>query len=563
MRILISEYVNSLREEGELDLLLRNILFVNKFTPTNYPKKGVRQNGVDLEFIGVDEGEKKLIILTVKKGNISRSVWDSGQNSVRQSLNQIIDVHLTGLPPRLKKLPCKIIVATNGEKMQDVEPDWKGYVTKHSTDTINFEFWGQSEIVDLIDDNIVSHALLDSNQKTLFRKALALIEEPDYNLSHVYKLIEEVLTFKKKPSITSLIKKIRLLNLLQGIVHQWCKTANNLKNSYLVSERIFLIFSKYIHVNKLTENKRIQKEIGQIVNKRIEVCWDYFEKIEPQLSTPYGLARYSKNVSHEYPNITINLLGIISQIGIEHLVLFKASDSQDENKELLRKRIIKIVESIILLLSNNPSVCRPNFDDSLIEYSIALNFLYESQNIEVGRQLINGIVYGILDNYKFNRKFVPLFRRDKNRLIEVTSKSEDHKESSSHLMVILAEYALVFGMIGCYRFISSICNEHEAFKELELQLWFPENDGIDNYYSENIMKKNGVVMTAISIPQNYREYRKEIANQMNFISKSFASECQEILPAISSLASRHFRNLPFSIIWRKEIMLFDENGNYR
>ena len=118
MNFLTSEYLALLKEDGELDTLLIDILNSKGITPISKPQKG-RQYGVDIAAIGKDkDGVEKLFLITVKQGDIKRSTWDSGQNSVRQSLNEIRETYInTSLTTRQKKLPKIIILATNGKQL--------------------------------------------------------------------------------------------------------------------------------------------------------------------------------------------------------------------------------------------------------------------------------------------------------------------------------------------------------------------------------------------------------------------------------------------------------------
>ena len=47
MKLILKEYIETLKEEVELEDLLANILFINNFKNIIRPQKGVRQAGVD------------------------------------------------------------------------------------------------------------------------------------------------------------------------------------------------------------------------------------------------------------------------------------------------------------------------------------------------------------------------------------------------------------------------------------------------------------------------------------------------------------------------------------
>ncbi len=122
------EYITLLKEDGELDALISDLLIGMKITPISLPEKG-RQHGVDIAAVGIDQKDKKGkdFLFVVKQGNLTRSNWDSKVNSVRPSLNEINDVYINSiLEPKYTDLPIKIVVATNGEIGQNVQINWKG-----------------------------------------------------------------------------------------------------------------------------------------------------------------------------------------------------------------------------------------------------------------------------------------------------------------------------------------------------------------------------------------------------------------------------------------------------
>jgi hypothetical protein len=54
MRLVLREYLSMLRESGELDVLLPDLLIAMKIDPLTRPGKGMRQYGVDVPAVGPD-----------------------------------------------------------------------------------------------------------------------------------------------------------------------------------------------------------------------------------------------------------------------------------------------------------------------------------------------------------------------------------------------------------------------------------------------------------------------------------------------------------------------------
>lgn len=69
-------------------------------------------------------------------------------------------------------------------------------------------------IYDLVDEEIITSSMFNTEQFSLFRKTLALIEDNDYNLPHFQFLLNSLLDDKELKSKRTLIKQLRLVNLL-------------------------------------------------------------------------------------------------------------------------------------------------------------------------------------------------------------------------------------------------------------------------------------------------------------------------------------------------------------
>ena len=124
MKLVISEYLRSLKERDELDRLLPNLLLEMGYVPVSRPQIGNRQYGVDIAARGknAETGEDELLLLVVKQGDIGRGEWNGGNQSVRQSIDEIFDVYLKShLEPQDKNRSIRIILATSGDLKQTIQ----------------------------------------------------------------------------------------------------------------------------------------------------------------------------------------------------------------------------------------------------------------------------------------------------------------------------------------------------------------------------------------------------------------------------------------------------------
>lgn len=555
MRMIIRQYVSSLKEENELDTLLSNTLFANKIIPQTKTTKGARRRGVDIEAIGLDnEKVKRLYIITVKQGDLDRKTWDQDQNAVRQSLDQIIETHLRLLNSKLKKLPCTIVVATNGEIKQTVDEDWKGYVEKNSKPELDIEFWGLQTIADMVDTNIIANTMLSKDELALFRKTLALIEDNEYDLSHFYSLINKLFNPEKKLTQEKLIKTLRISLLIQNVLFKWCEDIGNLKNSYIASERLILVVSNYIIDHKLERNKYIRNEYFKLFISRFEIGWQYAKKIRPQLEIPFRLGHYSNAVPYEYPIICMEQLGILAEIGLEHLYFFNNLDNNSNQKEAYLYKIKFINKSITLLISNNPGSYFPQFDDQIIDITLVLQFYFETMNFDTGLWYLDLLTNRIIQSYQYLNKFFPLFRTDFDELNRVWVKNEEPKSKSSHLILILAEWNLIFGNLFGYQLLSKCCSEKGIYKSINLQMWMPDEETENYYYNSYGMNQSGTAVTSYQIPENHKILVDRILEENEKFNPYENFKKYNKFWFLPNLAARHYRKIQFPILWRKNIL---------
>ena len=172
MRLIIKEYLALLKESNELDFLLPNLLLSMGIEPISFAQVGVRQYGVDVAAVSTLEDKKKtLLLFTIKQGDIGRNDWDSTEQSVRQSLNEIHDVYLVShIRPEHTNLKKKIILCTGGILKQEVEENWNGYIKSNTQKgKLEYEFWGGDALSILIENVHLYYQLLSLNILFLIR----------------------------------------------------------------------------------------------------------------------------------------------------------------------------------------------------------------------------------------------------------------------------------------------------------------------------------------------------------------------------------------------------------
>jgi hypothetical protein len=104
MKLLLSDYVGSLKERGELDAILPDLLSEIGFHVISRPGIGVAQRGVDIAAVGRHEnGDRRLFLFSVKAGDLKRAEWNTGVQALQPSLDEILDDYIPNrIPPQYK-----------------------------------------------------------------------------------------------------------------------------------------------------------------------------------------------------------------------------------------------------------------------------------------------------------------------------------------------------------------------------------------------------------------------------------------------------------------------------
>ncbi|WNH11996.1 hypothetical protein [Thalassobellus suaedae] len=506
MNFLTSEYIALLKEDGELDALLIDILISKGITPISKPQKG-RQYGVDIAAIGKDkDGLEKLFLITVKQGNITRVIWDSSPTSVRQSLNDIRETYINiSLTRSQKKLPKKIIVATNGELEQTIQTSWVQYTETYNKNDVEYEFWGIDDISKMVSDNLLSERLFNSEMRSLLKKTLAFQELKDYDLNHYNKLVDLIL---EKPIKTKkpLLKRLKLLQICLSIVFKWAEDNGYIKSAIYAADKTILKSYEWLNSQGHFKEKFSHLEFYNIHLLRRKIGIAYFNKVNEHYFVEHSLQRYSRN-QIEYSLTVWEEIGIIANIGLTEIKHYQYHfDPKNPSfSDIYEKSTITIAETLISLINTNPPSHYPLYDDHIIDIEPALRFLYLVGFKEQCVKWLRRLVVGIHDA-KILKDFFPLFRSNYENLVDYYIGSKEQDEKSSMLLTLLADWSAILNNKEAYDDLQKIMELFD--NKLNLQIWFPKSETEDYYLNYGYSRKSGKVKHSITLYSLIEDYQK-------------------------------------------------------
>ncbi len=563
MKLIIHEYLSLLKESNELDALLPDLLLAMGIEPFSKPQVGVRQYGVDVAAVGQDEdGIKKLFLYTIKQGNIGRSDWDTNEQSVRQSFNEIEDVYLVNyVKPEHKDLPKKIILCTGGDLKQEMEQTWNAYVSKHNKNgEIEYCFWGGYKLTLLIEKYIFNEQLFPEELRDYARKTLALLSDPDYNLEHYNLLINKVLfgsRYKKSSPNKEIIKTLRLINLFLNVVLSWAKSEGNLKPALYAAERTVLLVWDFIRKNSFFKRKSLITEYVKCYATLRRIYIAYFNKIQPHCFVKDGLSGYGNDFIQE-SIIIFEQVGIISFLGLMCSADIQAN--QDENLNVIIKRIIDTLKSLI---NNHHTSYSPCYDGHIIEISLAIYFLVINNEIKFIENWIRRIIDHVFFAYSKLGKYFPIQSDSFDDLVMLNISNRINKEKMmelSTLIPILAQWCVVLNLTDLYNEIRK--GVSKFFPDCIMQIWYPDEDSEQYIYMSNASLESGIVEAPIELPQNMGELITRIKKvQERTIKLEQISSIREGILLVAILSSRHYRTPPLPFLWQGIVLHETPNGS--
>lgn len=192
MKLIIREYLGSLKERGELDAVLPDLLSQLGLNVFSRPGRGTRQDGVDVGAVGSLDGDiEKVYLFSIKPGDLTRRDWSSDSpQSLRPSLNQILDAYIPHrLPAEHRGKDIVICIAIGGDVQEQVRPDLTGYFAQNSKANISFAEWNGDKLATYIQSCFLREDLLPEQARSHLRKSLAMLDEPEISYDHFASLI--------------------------------------------------------------------------------------------------------------------------------------------------------------------------------------------------------------------------------------------------------------------------------------------------------------------------------------------------------------------------------------
>ncbi|WP_256823158.1 MULTISPECIES: hypothetical protein [unclassified Pseudomonas] len=528
MKLIIREYLSSLKERGELDALLPDLLSQMGLDVFSKPGVGGRQYGIDVAAVGsIDGAPETVYLFSVKSGNLGRTDWNNTDQALRPSLDEIQDVYIqTHLPLEHRDKPIEICLCFGGNIKETVRLEVSSYIKRHTKDNLRFSEWDGERLANLIEKHFLREELLPENCRKLLRKSLAILDEPEASHGFFKELVGLVLDVDRcNPE--KVLMASRQLYICLWILYSWCREQGNIESAYLSSE--FAVLQGWDATKAHTQGtikicRAVTAIYGAIRSLQLQISIQYITSvIMPRTSNLHALSAAIRGSASIDVNLKLfDILGRLAIAGLHLCWLFERYSQEQRETEIGKSTVQQIVtlqQVMANMIENNPELNSPVKDDHAIDIVLAfwfmgLDFGVDNNSAEWLQQIVTGSMFrlAIKSTYPCNlseyHELIHHPRADSGYFEEVTA--------GSILYPSLAMLCALTAADESYNNIRGL--KSEVLQHCNFQIWFPDAASEDNFLSGKAA--HGATLSHVKIPSDKFEYLRAIFDEAD-LSSSF------------------------------------------
>ena len=548
MKLVFAAYLASLKERGELDVIIPDLLSELGLNVLSRPAIGAKQYGVDAMAVGaLENGDESLYLLTIKPGDLRRSNWSGNSQTLRPSIEQILDVYVqTGIPARYRPLPVKIVICLGGMVDQTVQADVTGFTTRISRGRVSCEVWNGDKLAELLLSGVLREQALPVDIRSNLRKAIALVEEPDASFRYFFHVVSGILDNCRR-GCPARLTALRQIYIGLWTLYVWARDAGNIEAAYLCSERALLVAWELIK-EFFTRNTKAARQLRESWNRLMElhlrIASEYVDLyIEPRRGIRHGLSFAIPNAAPLDRNL--RLFDLVGRVGLSGLWAACQLDAMDpdpsaETVQDLQSRLDRVASLLSDMISNNPMLCSPIKDSQSIDINIACLLLHRTGNLDFIRKWVREIVSRTISAFRHHR-FYPCIHNEYHKLIYHPRRNDRYREDAtagSRLVPTLAVWAAVVRDGQTLQQLAEFGAGEYAHSSLQLS--FPDSNSEKHLYQYSA--SHGAMAGGIKIMEDPTDWLSFVRSECQASNAYFSLSAVErgFWPLVV-LASRHHR----------------------
>lgn len=522
MKLIIREYLASLKERDELDALLPDLLSQMGLDVFSKPGVGGRQYGIDVAAVGsIDGGPETVYLFSVKSGDLGRTDWNNSVQALRPSLDEIQDTYIqTHLPLEHRGKPIEICLCFGGNIKETVRLEVSSYIQRYTRDNLKFSEWDGERLANLIERFFLREELLPEKCRKLLRKSLALLDEPSSSHGFFKELIHLILDVDHDIP-EQVLTANRQLYICLWILYSWCRDQGNIESAYLGSEFAVLKGWDSTKAFTLEKNKTcraIANTFSALRSLQLQISLQYLTKIIlPHTNNLHALsAAINPSTAIDVNLKLFDVLGRFAVAGLSLCWLFEEYTEADRQMEIGQRtieQIISLQNAMSNMITNNPELNSPIKDDQAIDIVLAYWFM----GLDFGDDNDNQRMWldQIIKSSTFRlaiKSYYPCNLTEYYDLIYHPRKKPGYFEEVTAGSILYPHLAMLCALTASDDSYNEIRELKEEFlKHCNFQIWFPDGTSEDNFLSGK--KAHGATLSHVKIPNDRFEYLKMIFDE--------------------------------------------------
>lgn len=489
MKMLFRSYLSSLRERDELDAILPDLLSELGFLVFSRPGRGTSQAGVDIAALGPEvNGERKLYLLTIKRGDITRENWnDPTPQSLRASLDSIVDNYIPHrIPHRFRHLKVVVCIVFGGDMQEQVRNDVEGYLFRYTTEQVKFEEWNGDMLASLLMTGVLREDIMPKLVRAHFQKAVAMVDEPDIAYRHFAKLIHDlaqvVSTDKER------LRSARQMYVALWVLFVWARDIDNLEAPYQASEllvlRLWDLYRPYID-SRSRARRDLAAVLMHAVQLHLAIAHEFFvRKVLPHVSTLHGLSIAVRAEAPADVNLKLfDLLGRIAMTGL-WLQFVEERSPNSAAKAAANAQAKEFAQAGLHLIEHNPALLLPLQDIHSIEVSLVLLLVGSTgEPLPATRDWLHGMTNALVFAIRTHGRYPCVFTDYRDLVAHPREASEAYLREAmpgSTLVPLLAAFLTAFGDQDELTLLAQL--QQKELAHCTLQVWLPDELSEDGFY---------------------------------------------------------------------------------
>ncbi|MEA5259044.1 hypothetical protein VB264_14705 [Arcicella aquatica] len=553
-KILVREYLSSLKEDGELDYIFVFLLESMGFEIITTPKqsKGQSQYGKDIVALGEVRGVKYCWNFELK-GYADKDINSNSFNKddgIRMSLQEIKDVAYQNKSyPDFDKLQKKIVLVHNGIVKENFKPQFNGFIEQNFEGGV-FEDWDIYRLTDLFSEHLFGEYLLaDDKNAYAFKRLLMFLDVPDYNFEDLEILFSNIIQeYRTNSNERQRLKMFATLNLLMMIVWSYARQKDNLNSAKHCINYIILNTWEFLLANDFENSQKHKKNYNSLLQTQLLFFDEYFSKTWEVASFKNGLFIPS-GLGFENIGYPIRAFEYMDNL----VYYYELKNAFMGDNELVNLQKSQKDTLMVFINNNQKGCCKPIFDNHFIPIFNLVDFFLSS--VECSQEDVNFIARYIKDCIeqitirKQIKGIFPYHGYNMDSLIHLEAtneKQKDYPDTSSLLIPYLLEMLAIFSLDELY-------DEYNKFleKELSFQTAIPNFEGYPDFeqrFFKGHLHNEYNIEFSVKLPSTLQEY-KESLNKKKAKKVLFRTE-KAGYGFLMTLARSFYKNEPFPDDWR-------------